>query len=116
MLLGLEVLRGLAGVLGWPDFRSKEEAVAQVDPASYGPYEGQYQHANFPDCDLAIVKQGDRLFVEGGLDGRRCELYPISKTVFYALEWQEAITFVMDADGPAKAVKIGNCERLKRTE
>jgi len=115
MLLGLEVLRGLAGVLGWPDFRSKEEAVVQVDPAIYAQYEGQYQNASFRDYDLVIVKQDNRLFVEGGLDGVRCELYPISETAFYALEWQEAITFVMDADGQAKAVKIGNCERLKRT-
>jgi hypothetical protein len=35
MLLGLEVLRGMAKILGWPDFRSKENAVTQVDPAIY---------------------------------------------------------------------------------
>ncbi len=115
MLLGLEVLRGLAGLLNWPDFHTKEKAVAQVDPAIYVQYQGQYQNAKFPDNGVVIVKQGNRLFIEGGPDGLRCELYPISKTAFYALEWQEAITFVRDADGNVKTVKVGGCERLNRT-
>jgi hypothetical protein len=95
--------------------REKEKAVAQVDPAITVQYEGQYQNASFPDDGVVIVKQGQRLFVERGTDGLRCELHPISKTVFYVLEWQEALTFVRDSDGHAKTVKVGNCERLNRT-
>jgi CubicO group peptidase (beta-lactamase class C family) len=114
-LLALEVLRGLAGLFHWPDFQPKEKAVAQVDPAIYVQFEGQYQNANFPDYGVVIVKQGHHLFIEGGPDGLRCELYPISKTAFYALDWQEAITFVRDADGNVKAVRVGDYERLNRT-
>ncbi len=112
----MRVLRGLAGLLDWPDFQPLEKAVAQVDPAVYVQYEGQYQNANFPDYGAVIVKQGNRLFLEELPDGLRYELYPTSETAFFVLEWQEAITFVRDNDGHVEAVMVGDYERLNRTE
>jgi hypothetical protein len=113
--LGLEVLRGLAGLLGWPDFRTNEKAVAQIDPAVLEEYEGQYQYADYPEFGAVVTREGDLLVLQETPDGLRYELYPESETTFFALERFEALTFVRDADGNVEAVMIGDYERLSRT-
>ena len=114
ILLGLEMLRGLAKILGWSGFEQMEKAVAQVDPAIYAPYEGRYQPADYPDYSAVIVREGDRLFWEEMPDGMRYELYPESDTTFFACERWEQITFVTDAGGAVEAMMVGEHERLER--
>lgn len=113
-LLGQEVMRGLAKVFGWPGFQPSEKTVARVDPAVYVQYEGRYQYADYPDYGAAVFKQGDRLFFEDVPDGLRYQLYPASETAFFALELQEEITFVQDADGNVEAMMVGAYTRLER--
>jgi CubicO group peptidase (beta-lactamase class C family) len=113
-LLGLEVLRGLAGILNWPDFKSQEKAVAHVDPALLEEYEGRYRYADFPQFGAMVTKQGDRLVFQETPGGLRYTLYPESETTFFACERYEAIHFVRDGKGQVEAVMIGNYERLNR--
>jgi hypothetical protein len=115
MLLGLEVLRGMADLLGWTDFQPLDKAVAQIDPAVLEEYQGNYQYADYPEFGAIVTKEDGLLFLQETPIGLRYELYPESETTFFALERFEAITFVRDADGGVEAVMIGNHERLNRT-
>jgi CubicO group peptidase (beta-lactamase class C family) len=114
ILLGLEMLRGLAKTLGWSGFEQMEKAVAQVDPAIYARYESRYQPADYPDYSAVIAREGDRLFWEEMPGGMRYELYPESDTTFFACERWEQITFVTDAGGAVEAMMVGEHERLER--
>jgi CubicO group peptidase (beta-lactamase class C family) len=114
-LLGLEVMRALSKVFGWLGFEPLEKTVAQVDPAVLNDYEGSYQHVDAPEYGAVITKEGDLLVLQETPDGLCYELYPESETAFFALERQEAITFVRDNDGYVEAVMIGDYERLNRT-
>jgi hypothetical protein len=114
ILLGLEMLRGLAKVLGWSGFEQMEKAVAQVDPAIYARYEGRYRYIEYPDYSAVIGREGDRLFWEEVEDGMRYELYPESDTTFFACERWEPITFVTGAGGAVEEMRVGQEERLER--
>lgn len=114
-LLGLEVMRALSKVFGWLGFEPLEKTVAQVDPAVLNDYEGSYQYVDAPEYGAVITKEGDLLVLQETPDGLCYELYPESETAFFALERQEAITFVRDNDGYVEAVMIGDYERLNRT-
>jgi CubicO group peptidase (beta-lactamase class C family) len=114
LLLGLEMLRGLAKVLGWAGFEQMEKAVAQVDPALYARYEGRYRYVAYPDYSAVIGREGDRLSWEEVPDGIRYELYPESDTTFFARERWEPVTFVTGAGGAVEAMMVGQDERLER--
>jgi CubicO group peptidase (beta-lactamase class C family) len=114
ILFGLEVLRGLAGAWGWTGFEPLEKTVAQVDPALYARYQGQYQPADVPEYVVRVVREGSRLFWEEVADRMRYELYPASDTSFFSLERREPITFVQDAGGHVEAVMVGEGWRLER--
>jgi CubicO group peptidase (beta-lactamase class C family) len=114
ILLGLEMLRGLAKVLGWSGFEQMEKSIAQVDPAVYARYEGRYRYVEYPEYGAVIGREGDRLFWEEVPDGMRYELYPESDTRFFACERWEPITFVGGAGGAVEAMMVGEGERLER--
>ncbi|MFN2219733.1 MAG: serine hydrolase [Anaerolineae bacterium] len=114
ILLGLEMLRGLAKVLGWSGFEQMEKSIAQVDPAVYARYEGRYRYVEYPEYGAVIAREGDRLVWEEVPDGMRYELYPESDTRFFACERWEPITFVGGAGGAVEAMMVGEGERLER--
>ena len=116
MLLGLEVMHGLATLFDWPDFQPLEKAVAQVDPGVLNQYQGIYQNADEPGFSAVVTKEDDLLIIQETPDGPRYELYPESETAFFALERRETITFVRDDIGYVEALMIGDYERLNRTE
>jgi CubicO group peptidase (beta-lactamase class C family) len=116
MLLGLEVLRGLAELLDWHDFHTLEKAVARVDPAVLEDYAGSYQYGDYPEYGAVVGSEGDRLVLQETPDGLRYELYPASKTTFFALDRHEPIAFIRDDDGHVEAMMIGDFERLNRME
>ncbi len=113
-LLGQEVMRGLAGVYGWPGFEPVEKTVVQVDTGVYARYVGKYQFADDPNFGAEIVQEGDRLFWQDAPGGTRYELYPASDTVFFSLERQEEVTFARDASGSVEAMTLGEYWRLER--
>jgi hypothetical protein len=46
----------------------------------------------------------------------RYELYPESETATFALEWEEGVSFVEDADGHVEALIVGEHGRCKRVK
>jgi CubicO group peptidase (beta-lactamase class C family) len=114
MLLGLEMMRGLARACGWPGFEQTTKAVAEIDRAVYARYEGRYRYSEEPDYGAVVVQEGDRLFWEDTPGGQRTELYPDSATTFFRLEQPTGITFVQNDDGSVETVLVGGHERLER--
>jgi len=113
-LLGLEVMRALAEVLGWPGFQVVEKSVAQLDTAVFSQYEGKYRYVDYPDYGLVITKHGEHLFVQETPGGIRFEIYPESETDFFCRERPEAITFVKNASGEVEALLVGEALHLER--
>jgi CubicO group peptidase (beta-lactamase class C family) len=116
ILLGDEVMRGLARVYGWPGFEPETVAIAQIDPALYARYQGRYRYSEEPEWGAVVVQEGERLFWEDTPDGMRVELYPESETTFFSLERPQPITFVQGDDGSVETVLFGQYERLERVE
>jgi CubicO group peptidase (beta-lactamase class C family) len=115
-MLGLEVMRGLARVYGWPGFEPEARVVAPIDPALYARYEGRYRYSEWPDYGAVVVREGDRFFWEDTPGGVRVELFPESETAFFSLERPERITFVQGDDDDVETVTFGPYERLERVD
>ncbi|MBN1579193.1 MAG: serine hydrolase [Anaerolineae bacterium] len=113
-LLGQEVMRGLAQALGWSGFEQLEKAVAQVDPAIYARYEGQYRPADRPDDRVVIVQERGRLFLEEMPDRTFYELIPESDTRFFSCDRPEPVTFITGTGVAVETIRIGEHWRLER--
>jgi hypothetical protein len=81
---------------------------------TYAQYEGRYRHADQTDYSAAIVKEGERLTMQGMPDGVRYALYPASETTFFCLKMSEQIAFARAGDGHVEAMTIGEHWRLER--
>jgi hypothetical protein len=113
-LLGQEVTRALAEVLGWPGFQPAEKSVAQVDTTLFTQLEGKYRYVDEPDFGVEIIKDGEHLFLQESQDGIRFQLYPESETDFFCLARSEEITFIKNAEGEGEALMIGEYAHLER--
>ncbi|MBM3238951.1 DUF3471 domain-containing protein [Candidatus Poribacteria bacterium] len=78
----------------------KEEVPANVDPAVYDAYVGQYDYGQFGIA--TVTKEGDHLFAQ--LAGQpRFEIFPRSETEFFLKVVEAQVTFVKNDEG--KVVK-----------
>jgi hypothetical protein len=77
-----EILRGISAEYEWADYKTKEKAVARVEPDILRAYAGRYVLA--PGFEVIVTCEGTRLFALAR--GNRVELFPESPTDFFALE------------------------------
>jgi CubicO group peptidase (beta-lactamase class C family) len=92
--LMLEILRSIAAEYGWPDYQPRERVIANIDPAIYDAYVGEYEVA--PGLILVVTKEGDRLFSQSpGQPGS--EMLPESETTFFLRDIDAQFTFVREA-------------------
>ena len=80
--LGEEILRSISAEYGWADYKTKQRAVASVQPEILQSYAGRYALA--PGFEVAIAYENGRLFATA--QGRKMELFAESGTAFFALE------------------------------
>lgn len=93
----MEIVRGIAHVYDWPDFRVQEKVAANIDPVVYNAYEGEYEFVILPEVTISITKEGQQLMAE--FQGGKFELHPESETKYFELESGLVIIFVKDAEG-----------------
>ncbi|MBN2131534.1 MAG: serine hydrolase [Sedimentisphaerales bacterium] len=81
----------------------KDEPVADIDPAVYDAYVGDYELENVGT--MKIVKEGGRLF--GKVGGQpQVELFPRSQTEFFLKIAQVEIIFNKDPDGSVTSLTL----------
>lgn len=74
----------------------REEPIAEVDPAVYDTYVGQYDYG--PPGILTVTKEGDRLFAQ--LAGQpKFEIFPRSETEFFWKVVDAQVAFVKNEEG-----------------
>ena len=92
--LASEIVRSIAREYGWPDFKPRERAVAEVDPAVYDAYVGTYELR--PGNRVEVRREGGTLFLTPPGEARR-ELLPEAKDRFFALHQDLEFRFEADA-------------------
>ncbi len=93
--------------------RLKEETPAQIDPAVYDAYVGEYELA--PGMTITVTKEGAQLFVQ--LTGQpRFEIFPRSATEYFLQVVKADLTFVKDEAGNVASLilKQGGVEQTAR--
>jgi CubicO group peptidase (beta-lactamase class C family) len=92
-----EILRAVAREYGWPDYQPTEKTVADVNPAVYQSYVGEYDANGIP---TTISIHGQQLFVVAPpLGPRRVRLYPSAGDRFFLLDQDVDLSFVRDQEG-----------------
>jgi hypothetical protein len=92
-----EILRAIAREYGWPDYQPTEKTVADVNPAVYRSYVGEYD-AN--GIRATIATDGERLFAFAPpLGPQRVRLYPSGEDRLFFLDQDVDLTFVKDTQG-----------------
>ena len=96
-----EILRAIAREYGWPDYQLTEKAVAQVDPASYQSYIGEYDSGGIP---VTITTEAGQLYILASpLGPQRVRLYPFAENRFFILndniEVDIDVNFIKDKQG-----------------
>jgi CubicO group peptidase (beta-lactamase class C family) len=92
-----EILRAIAREYGWPDYQPTEKTVADVNPAVYRSYVGEYD-AN--GIRATITTDGEQLFAFASpLGPQRVRLYPSAEDRFFLLDQDVDLTFVKDTQG-----------------
>jgi CubicO group peptidase (beta-lactamase class C family) len=92
-----EILRAIAREYGWPDYQPMEKTVADVDPALYRSYVGDYD-AN--GILTTITTDGQQLFaLASPLGPEPLRLYPSADDRFFLLQQDVDLAFVKDTQG-----------------
>jgi hypothetical protein len=92
-----EILRAIAREYGWPDYQPIEKTVADVNPAMYRSYVGDYD-AN--GILTTITTDGEQLFaLASPLGPERIRLYPSAEDRFFLLDQDVDLTFLKDTQG-----------------
>jgi CubicO group peptidase (beta-lactamase class C family) len=102
-----EILRAVAHEYGWPDYHQTEKTVADVHPAVYRSYVGEYD-AN--GIRATISTDGAQLFaLASPLGPQRVRLYPSAEDRFFLLDQDVDLTFVKDTQGHVTEMRaLGN--------
>lgn len=98
-----EVMRTIAQMYQWPDFAPPERVLAEVKPEVLDRYVGAYLLND--GASLVVRKDGARLLAE--IPGQPVnELFPASETYFFAKSADNAVGFVVDAEGKVTGAKF----------
>jgi CubicO group peptidase (beta-lactamase class C family) len=99
--LANEILRSIAREYGWPDFQPVERTVAQVNPALFAEYVGEYEIFG---GKVLVTTEGGKLYVQPPGQSKQ-ELLPSSETEFFLSSDNIKIVFTKDAQGAVKGVQ-----------
>jgi len=94
--LAMEIMRGIAQVYNWPDFRSQEKQTMTLTAEEVQGYIGTYTFDTPPGMSLTVAAAEKGLSVE--LTGQRFEMYPETEVDFFEPISGMTITFVRQAD------------------
>jgi CubicO group peptidase (beta-lactamase class C family) len=112
-----EILRAIAREYGWPDYQPTEKTVAQINPAMYRSYVGEYD-AN--GIRTTISTEGEQLFaLAAPLGPQRVRLYPSAGDRFFLLDQDVDLTFVKDTQGSVtemRAIANGQVMAAKKVK
>jgi CubicO group peptidase (beta-lactamase class C family) len=106
-----EILLGIAREYEWQDYKPEIITAYEVDPEVFQDYTGRYRFKDM-DFEFTIEAEEGRLMVIQG--GRRSELIPTNKDVFYYLDDGFVIQFKRDKKGQVKEVVIPGDRRAAR--
>jgi CubicO group peptidase (beta-lactamase class C family) len=81
----------------------KDEAVAQIDPALYDAYTGEYELENIGT--MKVIREGEHLYVQLGSQPR-AEIFPRTTVEFFLKIVQANIAFVKDKDGRVTSLTL----------
>lgn len=104
-MLMAEMLRAVAKEYNWPDFRTKERAVAKVPAPALEEYAGTYEQPMIGK--LSITLENGRLYLQSDamrLNGE--EIYPQSETEFFMTSQDLTFEFHKDAKGTVTEVVL----------
>ena len=73
-----------------------EREAAQIDPAIYAAYVGEYEIS--PGLVMSITSSNDRIFAQA-TNQHKIEIFPESETKFFYREVDAQIEFIKDAEG-----------------
>jgi CubicO group peptidase (beta-lactamase class C family) len=96
LLLAYEVVRSIASVYGWPDFRPIVRTTAKVDPAVLSTYTGVYELT--PTFSITITLENGQL-MEQATNQRKFLLFPESQSEFFLKVVDARIEFFGEANG-----------------
>ena len=92
-----EILRAIAHEYRWPDYQPTEKTVADVNPAVYQSYVGDYETNGIR---ATITIDGDALFaLASPLGPQRVRLFPSADDRFFLLDQNVELMFVKDVQG-----------------
>jgi hypothetical protein len=114
-LLGMEVMRGLAKVRGWPGFKPREKSVVQVAASRLSRFEGKFHYVDYPEYGVEVFKDGENLSLRELPIGTCYPLYPETDTDFFSIENPEQVSFIDVDGGEVNRMQIGRFEQLERT-
>lgn len=100
--LANEILRSIAREYGWPDFQPVERTVAQVNPALFAEYVGEYEVFV---GKVVVTTEGGKLYVQPPRQSKQ-ELLPSSETEFFLSSENIKVVFTKDAQGAVKGAQV----------
>lgn len=106
-----EIILGIAREYNWLEYKPESITVYELEPEAYQDYTGRYRFEEM-DFEFAIEIEDEKLMIIQ--DGRRSELIPTNKDVFYYLDDGFAIQFKRDEAGDVKEVVIPGGRRAVR--
>jgi CubicO group peptidase (beta-lactamase class C family) len=112
MSLFMEVLRSVARVYGWPDFKPEERSLFDVPPSALLSYTGEYKQSD-GDMTFQVYVSGNGLMMKitsKGATGmsERFDVYPTSLDTFLlgSQQFQGSMTFSRDGSGSVAGLTI----------
>ena len=100
--LAMEIMRGIAQVYHWPDFRTVEKTAVSLSAERYSAYAGQYEFFEPAGMSLQVSAGDGRIHVT--LSNQAFELFPENETTFFEPLSGMTITFMPHDDGQIKGL------------
>ncbi len=94
--LAMEIMRGIAQVYNWPDFRAQEKAVLALTPETLQKYVGNYVFETPAGMSVTVAVGEKGISVD--VTGQRFEMFPETEVDFFEPISGMTITFVRPAD------------------
>ena len=89
--------------------KTLESPAVTVDPKVFDAYVGEYEVG--PGFVMRVYREGDKLMTQA--TGQPAfEIFPESETVFHPRAFAAKLTFIKDADGKVKALRIDQGGRV----